>query len=153
MQSQVMCSWGPCLSREVGPGDLQCSLPTLTILWLCNFVIMVDTFTLRFMPSQPMRYNNLLSYSLHSWHEGSKDIPPGVSSFFSEKPWCVHKRSVFFCWSLQRLSSSAVPTMLTLEFTPFLPNCHNHSSLPCFPSLLTCFTVSVLSSLRWSLCP
>lgn len=136
MQSQVMCSWGPCLSREVGPGDLQCSLPTLTILWLCNFVIMADTFTLRclYPPTHKIHQPRLLQ--LHSWHEGLKDIPP----------WCLYKRSVFCCCSLQCLSSSAVPTMLTFEFAiipaklpkPQLTSLHYQAThlFHCFCSIL-----------------
>lgn len=136
MQSQVMCSWGPCLSREVGPGDLQCSLPTLSILWLCNFVIMADTFTLRclYPPTHKIHQPRLLQ--LHSWHEGLKDIPP----------WCLYKRSVFCCCSLQCLSSSAVPTMLTFEFAiipaklpkPQLTSLHYQAThlFHCFCSIL-----------------
>lgn len=45
------------------------------------------------------------------------------------------------------------PPCWLLNLPLFLPNCHNHSSLPCFPRLLTCFTASVLPSDHWSLCP
>lgn len=102
------------------------------------------------MPFQPIRNTNPFSY-MHSWHEGPKDIPAGVSEFFREKPWCLSKK-----FSAARVCS-VVPLLLCppcwlLNLPLFLPNCHNHSSLPCFPRLLTCcFTASVPSSDRWSL--
>lgn len=62
------------------------------------------------MPSQPISYTNPLSYSLHSWHEGSKDIPPGVSRFFLWKTMI----------SLQKVS------FLLLESAVFILFCCAH---------------------------